>query len=212
MHLAADAVTDIVTDHSVAIGPGGLLDGMADVAEPLAVPRLGDPVPQRSLGDLEQLGHLGRHIADGHRICSVPVPTLVDGAGIDRDDVAFTQAIVARNAVHDDLVGRGADRRRESVVAEEGGTALPLTKDLGGNRVELAQRCAGLGGLASRGVDRGDTGAGHGHLRKVFRALPGDYPGVRLHQLAANAFTMRLNTSSTVPIPSTMTTWTPLSG
>jgi len=69
---------------------------------------------------LQQRGHLigNRPYRDGHG--GIAMPAADDGAGINRDHVPGGQrGIVARDAMHDLVVYRCADRCRISVIALE---------------------------------------------------------------------------------------------
>ena len=91
------------TDASTACG---------DVGEPVAGLRLGQALPERGFAHLEQPGQLGGDLPHADGEGRVPVPAVDDGAAVDGDDVALAQHDVrAGDAVHDDLVDRGADRR-----------------------------------------------------------------------------------------------------
>ena len=50
----------------------------------------------------------------GHGVGGVAVVALDDGPAVDGEDVALLQHVVARDAVDDHVVGRGADHGRES--------------------------------------------------------------------------------------------------
>ncbi len=175
VHRPPDPMADVLAYHAVAVGPSGLLHGVADVTEPVAGDRLGDAVPQGLLGDLEQGGHLGWDGADGHGECGVGVPPLVDGPGVDRQDVALPKPVVPRDAVDDGGVRRGADAGRVTVVAEERGTASVVADHRGGHGVEVGGGDPGHRGVPHRGVGGRHATTGDDHLLEVGRRLPGDH-------------------------------------
>ena len=110
------------TYSRTTLNPAPFGDGLhrgADVVQAIAVLHLGDPGPQAVLGHPDQLLGVGADVADADGVGGVAVVALDDGATVDRQDVAVLQAVVAWDAVDDHGVGRGADDRREAVVAEE---------------------------------------------------------------------------------------------
>ena len=64
-------------------------------------------------------------------------------ADIDRDDVAVAQPAIARNAMHDLFIDRGADVRRKPVIAEERGHGARLRQRVPRDVVEVGGRHAG---------------------------------------------------------------------
>ena len=73
--------------------------------------RLRNAVPQRLLGDLEQLGDFAGDLADRHGERGIAVPAFVDRTGVDGEDVALDEPVVIGDAVDDHLVRR---QRRSS--------------------------------------------------------------------------------------------------
>ena len=65
------------------------------------------------------------------------MPALVDGAGIDRDDVAVAEGVAVGDSMDDRRVRRRADDGREAVVPEERGSAPALTQHLRRDRIQL---------------------------------------------------------------------------
>ena len=88
-----------------------VLDGVRDVAEPVAGPALLDRAEQRLLGDLEQPAATGETSPTGKVRARVGHPAVLDHADVDRQDVALAQLEAARDAVHDHVV---AATRRSS--------------------------------------------------------------------------------------------------
>ena len=125
-------------DDAVAVGLGVPLNGVADIAEVVADLHLLDPEHQALLGDAHQA--LRRFIdvpdRDGDR--GVGDVAFEGGADVDREQIAVLQHAVARHAVHDLIVDRRADRRRVTVVADEGRHAAHRADRLIGEPVELA--------------------------------------------------------------------------
>src|SRR5690606_20205673 len=95
------------------------LDRRADRADAVAASRRRNARVERIFGVLQQPRDFIRDLA--HRIGprGITMEAIDDRADINRDDVAFAQYPVARNAVDDLLVDRSADHTREPVVPEE---------------------------------------------------------------------------------------------
>src|SRR5207248_5554855 len=146
VHGRADAVPDVLPDHRVAGILGDSLDGVADVGEAIPVTDLGDGGLQALVGDLHQPAGVLAHLAhgDGHR--RVAVVALDDRPAVEGDDVPLLEAVAARYAVHDDVVGRRADDRREAVVVQEVGAGAPAIEYLACHRVQVGGGDARLGG------------------------------------------------------------------
>ena len=71
---------------------------------------------------VEEAARFGVDVADRDRDRGVAVPTLDDGAAVDRHDVAVVDDPITGDAVHDHLVGRDAGDRGKAVVVEEVGS------------------------------------------------------------------------------------------
>src|SRR5690606_6359760 len=89
VHRPPDPVTDVLLDHPVTVGAAHLVDGGTDVTEPAALSDLADAGPHALLGDLDELPGFRRDLADAHRERGVTMKSLVDGAGVHGQDVAF---------------------------------------------------------------------------------------------------------------------------
>ncbi len=121
VHRRPDPVPDEVLDDPVRrVGAHVRLDRGRDVGQPATELGGGEPTPHRLLADPGQLEQfVGATCADRHRDRRVAVPAVDDRTAVDRDQVALGQHPVARDAVHDLVVHRGADRAGEAVVALE---------------------------------------------------------------------------------------------
>src|SRR6266567_736853 len=109
---AADAVAAKLAYDRIAVRLGVALYGRADVAEMSS--RLDRPYspPHRLVSDLAKPLGLDRRRTNIEHAARVAVKPFVDHGYIDVDDVAGFELLVAGNAVTDDVVDRGADRRR----------------------------------------------------------------------------------------------------
>ena len=92
---------------------------------------------------------------------------LDDGPAVERQDVALLEAVVAGDAVDDDLVGRRADHSRESVVVEEVRAGVAPLQHLAGDPVEFGRRGPRLGGGDALLVHLGHHPAGAAHLGQL---------------------------------------------
>src|SRR5690606_24213499 len=164
---AADAVAAEVADHRHALGLDDLLNGVADVAEGGAGLDDGQARGKRVIGDLDQLAGAGVDLADRVHAAGVAVPTVDDDRVVDVDDVAFLENLVARNAVADDVVDRGADGLFVALVAEAGGQAAVVEGELADAVVNLAGGDAGLDVLRDHVEGAGDE------VPRLAHALPG---------------------------------------
>ena len=207
MHLAPDPVSDVLADHPITVRFRRRLDRVTDVAEAVARPRHTQPIPQRFFGDHQKSPYLIRNLADRHREGRITVPSLVDGASVDRDDVSVAQGVAVRDAVDDCGIGRGTDRRGEPVVAEERWPAAAFADDLRSDRIELPRRDAGNRGFPYGLVHRRNTLPGDLHLCEVIRLLLRD--DLRSCHQDASSQAIRQKMSSTEPVPSTRRTRSP---
>jgi hypothetical protein len=92
------------------------------------------------------------------------VPAVQDRAAVQRDQVALGEHLLGRrDAVHDLLVDRGADRRREAVVALERRDRAGVADDLLGDRVQVGRGDAGGDRVPHRVQRGGDDQAGAAH-------------------------------------------------
>ena len=131
------------------------------------------PGPHGLLGDpaqLVQLGGVALAHEDGER--GVPVPAVDDRAGVDGEQVAVLEdGLLVGDAVHDDVVHRGADVAREAAVAEEVGLGAVVGEHLRGDLVQILGAGARDRGGPARVVHRGDDQPRLAHLRDLLRGL-----------------------------------------
>lgn len=120
-------------------------DGVADIAQARAGPHSGDALPHGLVGHLHQLA---RGVVDfthqvrGAGIGDVAVLLQRD---VEVDDLAIAQHIVGRrHAVADDVVDRGIEHVRETVLPFAGGPCLQVIDDHAFDDVVDLQRAAAL--------------------------------------------------------------------
>jgi hypothetical protein len=97
------------------------------------------PSHRRLAGDVDQLLGVGGGLAaDDVHLGAVAEVAAQRGGDVEVDDVAGEEHAVARDAVADDLVGRGADRLREALVVERRGVGAVLDDELVAQAIERA--------------------------------------------------------------------------
>ena len=161
-----------------------------------------DPGPQAALGDVEQLLGLLGDRPDAHGEGGVAVVALDDGPAVDGEDVPLLEHVAARDPVHDHGVGRGADDRREAVVAEEVRGGAPALQDVTGDLVELQGGDTRPGGGAGRLVHLRHDLAGPAHLGQLGLVAPHRAPrSFSCWRSVSMAPTTRRVTASGEPVP-----------
>src|SRR2546428_5432834 len=138
VHVAADAVPDVLADdgEALAFDPG--LDGGADLADAGGAARGRNAPPEGLAGYLDELLGLRRQSSgtegDGH----VGDESFVGAADVDAHDIAVRYLAVAGNAVDDLVVHRDADCGRVGrlPVLEEGGDDAALFELAAGGLVD----------------------------------------------------------------------------
>src|SRR5690606_38845945 len=165
--------------HREALRFGVALDGVADVDHGSALEPLEDASEHGRAGHLDQAPGLQRGLADEVHPAGVAVPAVLDDGDVDIDDVALPQHLgLAGDAVADDVVDRGADRRREALVTQVGRDGVLDLDDV------VVADPVQLGGadprLHVRGHDLqhlGGKAAGDAHAFDVLRSLETDLHG-----------------------------------
>ncbi len=102
----------------------------------------------------------GDQRADPEGDGGIAVPVVEDRAAVDGHQVAGDELLgVRRDAVHDAVVDRRADRRREPVVAEERRDTAAVADHRFGDPVQFTGGDPGCGGLAGRPCSAAATSA-----------------------------------------------------
>ncbi len=117
VEVAADAMAAEFAHDAVARALGEGLDDVADVAQPRTRFDQRDAMPHGLEGDVNQPLHMLGYGADTEHAAAVAVESVLDDGDVDVDHIAALQRFVVRNAVADDIVDRGADRRGVGRVA-----------------------------------------------------------------------------------------------
>ena len=98
-------------------------------------------------------------------------PSMIAPASIEMMSPSLRTVFVVRDAVDDDLVDRGADRRGEAAVPEEVRLRTVVGDHLAGDLVQILRGGARHGRLTGRRVDRGDDQPRLAHLRDLLGGL-----------------------------------------
>jgi hypothetical protein len=117
MQIASDAVREQVAHDAEAVRFGMLLDRARHVAEPIAGQRLRDAEVQAFLRDAHQLLGHRRDVPDRVGPGRVAEPAVQLRNGVDRDDIAVLERLIAREAMRDHVVDGGAGRILIALVA-----------------------------------------------------------------------------------------------
>ena len=105
VHLTSDPVTHVLLDNAVSVGVSDLSNGCSHITETISLTHLSDPGPHRLSSAVDQVLGFGSDLADRHCEGSITVEPLVDGPGINGEDVAFLQSVIRRYPVNDHIVG-----------------------------------------------------------------------------------------------------------
>src|SRR5262249_54052199 len=115
----SDAVAAEIAHNRIAVALGVALDCVADGAYPETGPHDGNAAHHRLIGNVDQPLRLDRAaLADEIHPAGIAVPAVEDHGAVDAENVALHQPALARDAVTDDVVDRGADRFGETAIVE----------------------------------------------------------------------------------------------
>src|SRR5260221_670623 len=146
----SDSMAAELAHDGVAVGFGVLLNRRADVTEKCPGAHLADAEPHALVSGLAQPLCLDGGFADVVHAAGIAVKTVLDHGDVDIQYVARLEHALARNAVADLMVDRGADRLRKGLVAgrrvvqRSGDRLLLLDYQAMAKTVELAGRDARL--------------------------------------------------------------------
>jgi hypothetical protein len=130
VHFTADAVSAIFPDDRVAVSPGVALDGMAHIAKPGARTDDLDAPPHGFIGHLHQPPGHRRHFADKIGFAGIGDKSILFQRDVEIHDIAVFQDIRrGRNAVANDMVGRGVQREGIAVLSLARGTRIEFVDD-----------------------------------------------------------------------------------
>src|SRR5262249_8398876 len=143
-------VTAELAYHREPVTLGKALDRGTDVAQMRTRPHRANSAPHRLVGDLAKPLGLDRRRANAEHATRIAVIAVLDHRDVDVDDVAVLEPLVAGYAVTNNVVDRGADRRRirlvprRRVVQRGGDDALDIDLMVVSDAVELAGGNAGF--------------------------------------------------------------------
>ena len=135
---------------------------------------------------------LDADLADQVHPAGVAVPAVEDRGDVDVDDVAVLERAVARNAVADDMVDRGAAALRIAAIAERRGDGAGVERHPVDDVVQLLGGDAGDDMGDERVEDVGGEPAGGAHAGKAFgpvqldRAVAADDAGFAVEEMGVH--------------------------
>ena len=200
MKARADAVADQLPHHRVPRPFGDLLHRVPDVADVVSGAGLRYARLERVFRDAEQAFGFGTHLGDGKGRRGIGVQPFQPDADVDAEQVPVMEvALVGRDAVHDFLIDRRAQRGGKIIQPLERRAGTRMAADeVFGDAVELGRRDAGGDFALHDGQGRRHDAAGGRHRLDLARRLDRDHrPMVRLISSAI---------CSTVPVPGTRCT------
>ncbi len=139
----AEAMAAEVAHDAHVLGFDKGLDRGPDVARGRAGPDHRDAAHHGVVGDIDQALGAARDRADPEHPARVPVPAVEDQRHVDIDDVAFLQRLLARNAMADHVIDRGAGRLAVAAVHQRRRGRLVVHAELEHQAVDLVSRDAG---------------------------------------------------------------------
>src|SRR3546814_14259554 len=98
VEIPADAVAAEIADNAIAMALRVSLDGVRDVAQLVAGPRLLEAEHQRFVGDLDELLRLDVHVAAQIHTAGIAVPTVTERRHVAPEVVAVLPPPVAGGA------------------------------------------------------------------------------------------------------------------
>jgi hypothetical protein len=170
-----------LADDAVAPWRGDVLDRGRDVLDVVAGHGRGDTGLEREAGRVDQVGHLGRRLADVERPRAVAMPAIDDRPGVDRDDLSGPDRPLARDPVLDLVIDRDADAGGERAARVQAGIALErrgrsrLADVRLGQAVELGRGHTRLELALDQGQHLGHDPAGPSHALDLGTRLAGHH-------------------------------------
>ena len=159
VELAPNAVSAHLANNAVVASLTVQLDGVTDVAYTVTGHGVLDADVERLLGCAQELQSLFVDLTDTEGVGAVTVEPLGgDGTAVTGHDVAILEHVVRRDAVHYNLVNRGAERGGKAVQSLKAGRAALRTDILFGDLVKTA--CG-----HTRGNYLGHLGQGASHYQ-----------------------------------------------
>ncbi len=176
----ADAVAAEFAHHAVAGFFRVLLDHVADVAQVRARLDLGDAQPHALISDLRQALGQDRWLANEEHAAVVAVVAVLDDGDVEVDHVAVLEHLVARDAVADHVIDRGADGFRVRSIAGRAVVQRRWNRALHVEHVFVAEAIELAGGHARFDEGRnvvqhfGAQAAGNAHAGDIFGGFDGN--------------------------------------
>ena len=159
MKKAPDSMAYVFLDNPEAVRLHKGLDGMSDVADPVAWHSRGDALIHAFLGYVKELGDLRAGISHYHRERAIRVIATVDQPNIDTDDVSGLQWDIIWYAMNDRIIWRRADRgwirNTTGSVPKKGGNTSQLSDGTFRQFVQFRRGCTRLDGFLQQRNDLG---------------------------------------------------------
>jgi hypothetical protein len=137
VQLAAQAVADQFSNHTVTGRLGMFLDGVANIPDTLSGHGLGDAAVQALAGDSKEPLGFWCYNTDPKRKGLIPDESVDFNAAIHRDDVAISHRGFAGNSMNHLIVGRDAQGIRKTVQAFESGYSPRIPDEFLGQAIQF---------------------------------------------------------------------------
>ncbi len=128
MHVPADPVPGVLSNHVEAIRLNMRLNRGRNVPSPISFPHLIDPEKEGLAGDVYQVLGLGRNLTHRDSQRRVAHEPINNGTAVDADDVSFPQPALPWDRMHQLVVhaDRGRGRIREGAGDPQEGWLRPM--------------------------------------------------------------------------------------
>ena len=92
---------------------------MSYVTDPVSGNSRSDALVERGLCHFKELSGLLVHFPHRESVGRITVVALVQSPAVHRNDVTFLEHVIRRETVHDDIIHRHTESRRETIITEE---------------------------------------------------------------------------------------------
>jgi len=155
-----------IPHHAHVLALDIALDGGPDVAGGRARPDHRDAAHHRLVGDLDQAFGPARDRAHREHAAGIAVPAVEDQGDVDIDDIAVLERLLARDAVTDHVIDRGAGRFAIAAIHQGRGRRLVVHGVLEDQPVDPLGGDAGLHLVGEHVETFGDQLTGLAHARE----------------------------------------------
>ena len=155
---------------------------VADVTRGCARPNDRDATHHGFVGDLDQAFGAARDRPYGVHAARIAVPAVEDQGHVDIDDVAVLERLLARDAVADHVIDRGAGRFSVAAIHQGRRHRLVVHGEFEHQAVDAVGRHAGLDLVGEHVEAFGGQAAGQAHAREGAGAVQLDLTGLALRR------------------------------